>query len=310
MEEEARSIIASNDSPDLGFEFSVNPYRGCYHGCIYCYARPTHQYLGMGAGSDFERQLVVKVNAPRLLEEAFMRPSWKGEAVFFSGVTDCYQPLEASYGLTRACLEVCARFRNPVCITTKGALVRRDVDVLQRLHRDASVQVFISIPVLEDSVARVTEPYASPPSARFEAMRALCEAGIPTGISLAPLIPGLTEADLVPLLEKAASVGARHAFTILLRLPAEVLPVFQERVEQGFSPERSRHIFSALAEHRGGKLKDSRFGHRMVGQGPRWHALKQMFDLHCRRLGLNVEHAAAARTFVRPGQQLSLLPTT
>ena len=280
MEEQARSIIATNDSPDLGFSFSVNPYRGCYHGCIYCYARPTHQYLGFGAGSDFERQLVVKVNAPQLLEEAFRRPSWKGDTMFFSGVTDCYQPLEASYGLTRACLEVCARFRNPVAITTKGALIRRDIDVLQRLQREASVRVHVSIPVMDDAVARVTEPYASLPSARFQAIQALADAGIPVGISLAPLIPGLTEADLVPLLEKAAALGARHAFTILLRLPAQVLPVFQERVARGFSPSQARHIFSALKDLRGGTLQDSRFGHRMVGQGPRWDVLKQLFDLH------------------------------
>lgn len=182
FEEDARSILSENDSPDVGFRWSVNPYRGCFHACAYCYARPTHQYLGFGAGTDFERRIVAKVNAAALLEQAFNRRSWLGERIAFSGVTDCYQPLEAHYGLTRSCLEVCARFRNPVGIITKGALVRRDVDVLQQLHRTAAVRVHLSIPVADDDTARIIEPGASLPSQRFAAMEALARAGVPVGL--------------------------------------------------------------------------------------------------------------------------------
>jgi DNA repair photolyase len=285
-EEEARSIVAENDSPDLGFRFSVNPYRGCYHACAYCYARPSHQYLGFGAGTDFDRRIVVKVNAPELLARELVSRTWKRETIVFSGNTDCYQPLEASYELTRRCLAVCAARANPVGMITKGALVRRDIDVLQDLERRAGVRVTITIPFLDETIARKIEPGVSTPNKRFETLRALSDAGISTGIAIAPLIPGLNESDVPRLLQRAKDCGATSAFMTLLRLPAEVLPVFRERFGEAF-PERVKKVESAILDMRGGRMNRSEFGTRMSGSGPRWEAVEQLFEIHCRRLGLN-----------------------
>jgi DNA repair photolyase len=224
FEEEARSILAENESPDVGFRWSLNPYRGCFHACAYCYARPSHQYLGFGAGTDFERKIVVKTNAPELFRETLLRPSWRAETIALSGNTDCYQPLEAVYGLTRRCLEICAEFRNPVGIITKGALVRRDVDLLAKMARETRVWVSLSIPFSDDRTGRAIEPNASLPSQRFETLRILSSAGIPTGIGIAPVIPGLNDSDIPRLLERAREAGARSAFLTLLRLPAETSP--------------------------------------------------------------------------------------
>ena len=189
-EEKARSIISENDSPDIGFRYSVNPYRGCFHACAYCFARPTHQYLDWGAGTDFERKIVVKVNAPELLRKELSCKSWKGDTIVFSGVTDAYQPLEAVYGITRRCLEVLLEFRNPVGIVTKGALIRRDTDLLSALAREAAARVFVSIAFADDATARKLEPGVAPPSQRFEALAALSRAGVETGIAASPVIPG------------------------------------------------------------------------------------------------------------------------
>ena len=238
-EEEAKSIIASNDSPDIGFEHSVNPYRGCFHACAYCYSRPTHQYLGFGAGTDFDRKIVVKTNAPELLRRELTRKSWKGGTLVFSGVTDCYQPLEAIYVLTRRCLETCLEFRNPVGIVTKGALIRRDADVLAALAREADVTVYVSIPFWDHAAARALEPNVSSPSQRVETLAALSAAGIRTGVSLAPVIPGLNDGDMAKILAAAREAGATSAFLTLLRLPAEVLPVFEERLAGGVSRPRA-----------------------------------------------------------------------
>jgi DNA repair photolyase len=306
-EETAKSILAENESPDLPFRWSVNPYRGCFHACIYCYARPSHQYLGWGAGSDFERELVVKTNAPELLCATFDRPGWKGELITFSGNTDCYQPLEARYGLTRACLEVCARYRNPITIVTKNALVARDVDVLQALSRGASVRVFLSIPFSDDATGRAVEPGASPVSRRFEAMAALSAAGIETGVAMAPMIAGLNDRMIGPVLRRAREAGARHAFTIALRLPAEVGPVFEERLRANLS-EKADKVLRAVRETRGGKINESRFGARMRGEGPRWQAIEDLFDLEAHRLGMNTERIPERPpTFRRPTRQLTLL---
>jgi len=285
-EEEARSIVVENDSPDVGFRFGVNAYRGCQHACAYCYARPSHQYLGFGAGTDFERRIVVKTNAPELLARELARPSWSREPLAFSGNTDCYQPLEASYELTRRCLEVCLARRQPVILITKSALVRRDVELLAALARHGLAHVTLSIPFLDDAVGRAIEPGASAPHKRFETLRLLSAAGIPTGVAVAPLIPGLNDADLARILARAAECGARSAFLVLLRLPAEVRPVFLERLGAAF-PERLRKVEGALREMRGGELNEARFGARMRGRGERWNSIEQLFELSCRRHGLN-----------------------
>ncbi|APR81779.1 Radical SAM domain protein [Minicystis rosea] len=308
-EEEARSIISENDSPDIGFRYSVNPYRGCLHACAYCYARPTHQYLGFGAGSDFDRKIVAKKNAPEVLRKEMMRPSWEGELIVFSGNTDCYQPLEASYQLTRRCLEVCLEFRNPVGIVTKSALVRRDVELLAELARRARCTVNMSVAFARDEVARKIEPYASRPSNRFEVLRRLSDAGVSTGVIVAPIIPGLNETDIPELLERARDAGALRAGMTMLRLPAEVLPVFDGRLEEAF-PERAQKVRNAVREMRGGKMNKSEFGARMTGVGARWAAIESLFAVHCKRLGLNRDlprhEDPGPSTFRRPTKQGTL----
>ena len=285
-EECAKSILARNDSPDVPFRFSLNPYRGCQHACAYCYARPTHQYLDFGAGTDFDSKIVVKTNAAELLRRALAKRSWRREWIAFSGVTDCYQPLEASYGITRACLEVCREFRNPVGIITKSALVRRDMDVLLALDRVADVQVILSIPFADDATGRAIEPAASAPTTRFETLRLLSDAGLRTCVALAPLIPGLNDSQVPEILERARAAGARSAFMILLRLPAEVRPVFEERLRREF-PDRADKVLNAHDEMRAPQgAGRSTFGERMRGRGARWESTRQLFELHCRKLGL------------------------
>lgn len=301
FEDASREILSRNDSPDLPFRWSVNPYRGCFHGCAYCYARPSHEYWGFGAGTDFDTKIVVKEEAPQLLRRAFEKSSWQGELIVFSGNTDCYQPLEASYGLTRACLEVCAEYRNPVGVITKGALVRRDLDVLTRLHREAWVQVYCSIPFAGHDMARLVEPQAPSPAKRFETMRALADAGIPTGISLAPIIPGLNDEDIPELLERAHEVGARTAMYSLLRLSGSVEPVFLERMEAAF-PDRFSKIVNRLRETREGKLTDAAFFKRHQGRGTYWHMIEQLFEVAKRKAGfLGDDAGTIPMTFRRPG---------
>lgn len=310
FEEQAKSIVTHNDSPDIGFRWSINPYRGCYHACAYCYARPTHELLGWGAGSDFERKLVVKTNAAALLREHFEKPSWTGETIVFSGVTDPYQPLEAHYRLTRACLEVCLEYRNPVQLITKGALIRRDVDLLAELARVAGASVALSIPLLDADLAKAIEPGASPPQRRLAALAELAAAGIDCGVSLGPIIPGLNDEHIPATLSAAAEAGAGWAFMVMLRLPGSVLPVFEQRIVEAV-PLRAGKVLHAIEDLRGGKRNDSRFGERMRGQGPRWAAIEALFASHCKRLGLvrstterDVEHEA--KTFRRPRAQLEL----
>lgn len=311
-EEESKTILAENDSPDLGFRFSLNPYRGCFHACAYCYARPSHQYWDFGAGTDFERKIVVKINAAEKLREAFWKKSWTGERVVFSGNTDCYQPLEASYGLTRACLEVCRDFRNPVGLITKSALIQRDAALIGEIARVAQAFVHLSIPFADAAMARKIEPNAPSPNARFGAMRALADAGVPVGVAVAPVIPGLNDSQIAEILERAKEGGATSAFRVMLRLPAEVKDVFIERLSAAY-PDRVNKVLNAVKEMRGGKLYDSRFGVRGNGAGERWQAIDWLFELTCKRLGLNVrcdmQHPDAPATFARPvlkGMQMEL----
>jgi DNA repair photolyase len=293
--------LSHNDSPDLPFRWSLNPYRGCFHACAYCYARPTHEYWGFGAGTDFDSKIVVKQNAPALLRKAFMKPSWEGELIVFSGNTDCYQPLEASYGVTRGCLEVCAEFRNPVGLITKSVLVTRDCDVLERLHREAWARVYFSIPFTDHDTARKVEPQAPSPAKRFEAMRRLSDAGIRTGISIAPVIPGLNEDDIPELLARAKEAGATDATFIVLRLSGSVEAVFLERMAEAF-PVRIKKIVNRIKEVRGGSLSEAQFFKRHEGSGTYWNVIEQLFDVHYRKAGFTDYRAhPVPRTFRRPG---------
>ncbi|MBU0718136.1 MAG: PA0069 family radical SAM protein [Planctomycetes bacterium] len=285
-EEESRSILSGNDSPDLPYRWSVNPYRGCQHACSYCYARRTHEYLGHGAGTDFDTKLVAKVNAPELLRQAFSKRSWRGEAVHFSGVTDCYQPLEASYELTRRCLEVCLEFRNPACVVTKGFLVVRDAELLAKLNKRTQVRVQISIPFADAETCRLFEPHASSPPRRFEAIRRLRAVGLPVGVLISPVIPGLTDADIPRILEQAAAAGATSASYTALRLPGSVADVFVKRLRE-VMPLRADRVLNRLRDIHGGRLNDPRFGDRMRGHGPYWESIRSLFEVSSRRFGFD-----------------------
>lgn len=306
-ETETRHIITYNDSPDVSFDYSVNCYRGCIHGCTYCFSRPTHEYLGYGAGTDFDRKIIVKVKAPELLRTELMKPSWKGDEIVFSFTSDPYIPLESHYKLTRQCLQICAEFRNPVGVITKSALIRRDIDVLQQLTRDAKVGVFFTIPFTDREAARAVEPYAPLPDARFHAMSDLAKAGISVGIGIAPVIPGLTS-DIPVLLKRAKEAGATQAFINMLRLPGNVAPYFQERLYEKL-PTKADRVMNRIREARGGKLNSSVFGERMRGKGEYWAAIERLFRIHCKRLGFNQRYCGDApkhTTLRRPSNQPSL----
>jgi DNA repair photolyase len=284
FEDASKTILAKNDSPDIPFTWSLNPYRGCYHGCAYCYARPSHEYLDFGAGTDFEKKLVIKPNAAALLEKAFDQKSWRGEVIALSGNTDCYQPLEVEYELTRACLLVCLRYRNPVSVITKSAVIERDVEILAELARTAYCQVRVSIPFWDAEIARAIEPFVPSPRRRIAVIAALAKAGVPVGVNVAPIIPGLSDQDIPAILSAARDAGASSAGHIMLRLPGPVLPVFEERI-RGFFPLRAERILSQIEDCRGGKRNDPRFGARMSGTGARWAAIEDLFQTTARRLG-------------------------
>lgn len=322
-EDATKSILSKNDSPDLWFHWSLNPYRGCMHACAYCYARPTHEHLGFGAGTDHDTKILVKPRAAALLREEFEHQAWRGDTVLFSGNTDCYQPLEYRWQLTRACLQVCLEYRNPVAIITKAALIERDVDVLARLAREARVQVAFSIPFWDPELARAIEPGAPSPQRRVDAMRRLHEAGVPVAVNIAPVIPGLNDRDIPAVLQACAAAGAQKAAMILVRLPGPVEAVFTERLRATL-PTRAEGVLARLARARDGRMQESRFGERMRGHGQEWAATKQLFALTCRRLGLETHpeessaapefadkrsgHDGAPTTFRRPGsgRQLGL----
>lgn len=301
LEDASKSILSKNDSPDVGFSYSVNPYRGCMHACAYCYARPGHEYLGMGAGTDFDRKIVVKREAPRLLREAFSKRGWKRERVIFSGVTDCYQALEAELRLTRQCLEICAEFRTPVGLISKSALVERDIDVFQQLAKRAGFHVSISIPFFDPALARAIEPYAPSPARRLRAVERLAAAGLDVSVNVAPLIPGVSETEYAPILEAAHAAGARSAVAILLRLPGSVAPVFERRIRQAL-PQRAEKILRRLREAHGGKLYRAEWGQRFSGSGNYAAMLFSLFEAKARELGLEPREDMRATPATEPEQ--------
>ncbi len=302
-EDNTRSILPENKSPDLGFRWSVNPYRGCQHACAYCYARPSHEYLGWGAGTDFETKILVKKNAPELLREAFLKRSWKGELIIFSGDTDCYQPLEASYKLTRRCFEVCLEAGNPVSIITKSFLIARDIDLLTALHQRTDLTVNFSIGFWDEAAARLVEPGAASIHKRFEAMALLAEKGIHVNVLVAPIIPGLSDSDIPRILKKAVACGARYASPVILRLPGPVKSVFLERMQKAF-PMRYNKIENSIRRSRGGELYKSEFGQRFRGEGKEWENIRNMFEMYCRKFGLNRDFQEPDRPdFIRPGNK-------
>jgi DNA repair photolyase len=303
----SRSILAHNDSPDVGFETSVNPYRGCEHACAYCYARPTHEYLGFSAGLDFETKIMVKEDAPVLLRKELASAKWRPRLVAISGVTDPYQPVERRLGLTRRCLEVFAEFRNPVGVVTKNHLIGRDVDLLAELARHRAAAAFLSITTLDAELARRMEPRASSPSGRLAAIEELTRAGVPVGVLTAPVIPGLTDHELPAILAAAAKAGACCAAYVLLRLPHGVGPLFEEWLGQHY-PDRRDKVLSRLREMRGGAISDARFGSRMRGQGVLAEQIAALFRLGCRRAGLDTQFPTlSTAAFRRPGGTQKLL---
>jgi DNA repair photolyase len=307
FKDRSNSIINYNDSPDVGFEASVNPYRGCEHGCIYCYARPFHEFLGFSAGLDFETKIMVKEDAPELLRCELASSKWKPKVIAMSGVTDCYQPVERKLKLTRRCLEVLAEFRNPVAIVTKNRLVTRDSDVLGELAKDDAAAVFVSVTTLDPELRKVMEPRTAPPSSRLSAIETLSKAGIPVGVMVAPVIPGLTDHELPSIVAAAVNAGARFAGYVTLRLPYSVAPMFENWLTRHF-PERKEKVLSRIRAIRGGKLNDPRFGSRMMGEGIFAGQIEAMFKVARRRAGIdNNRLMLSTASFRRPGgSQLSL----
>lgn len=297
----SRSILASNDSPDLSFMWSINPYRGCEHGCIYCYARPTHEYYGLSSGLDFETQIMVKTDAPKLLRKELMKPSWEPQTIMMSGNTDCYQPIERKLELTRQCLEVMAEFRQPVGMITKNRLITRDIDVLQELARHQAVSTCLSITSLDDDLAAKMEPRATRPGGRLAAVRELAQAGIRVGIMNAPIIPGLNDHDMPLVLEAAREAGAQFAGFVVVRLPFAIKALFANWLEAHF-PERKEKVLGRIRDLRGGRLNDPRFGSRMSGEGIWADLFGQQFRVHKRRLGYPTElPGISGESFRRPG---------
>lgn len=303
FQDHSRSIIATNDSPDIPFTHSLNPYRGCEHGCVYCYSRPFHEYLGFSAGLDFETRIMVKREAPELLRKELMSPKWKPAYLAMSGVTDCYQPIERRLQVTRRCLEVLVEFRNPVGIVTKSHLVTRDADLLAELAKFNASSVYLGLTTLDAELARKLEPRAASPLGRLQAIADLAKAGVPVNVIIAPVIPGLTDHEIPAILEAAARAGARSAAYTMLRLPFAVKDLFQTWLDQHF-PEKKEKVLSRVRELRGGKLNESNFGARMKGVGPWADLIRSMFNLHRERLGLakrGPELSTAA--FRRPGER-------
>ena len=286
FDDHAKTVLSKNDSPDISFRYSLNPYRGCLHGCSYCYARPTHEYLGYNAGIDFETKVLVKQDAPRLFRDALAKSSWQAQTVVLSGVTDCYQPAERKFRLTRQCLEVALEARQPMAIITKNAMVLRDLDILREMAAMQLVSVAISVTTLDASLARVMEPRTSSPTARLRAISQLSAAGIPTTIMVAPVIPGLNDSEIPAILSEGRRCGAQHAGYVLLRLPHTVKPVFFDWLERTF-PDRRAKIESLIRSTRDGNLYNADFKQRMQGSGEIANQIRQTFDVFARKVGLD-----------------------
>lgn len=303
----SESLLTKNDSPDIPFTFGLNPYRGCEHGCAYCFARPYHEYLGWSSGLDFETKIMVKTRAPELLRRELSSPRWQPEGIAMSGVTDCYQPAERQFRVTRGCLEVCAEFRQPISIVTKNALVTRDRDVLAELARYRATAVYLSVTTLDTELAGKLEPRASRPAARLRAIRELADAGIPVGAMVAPVIPGLTDHEMPAILDAVAAAGATRAGYIVMRLPHAVKDVFLQWLDD-HAPSKKARVLDRVRELRGGQLNVSDWGKRLRGEGIFADQLRALFQVSARRAGLNQDrHPLSAAAFRRPGgEQLNL----
>lgn len=291
LKDHTGSIISTNNSPDIGFDVSVNPYRGCEHGCVYCYARPTHEFLGMSLGLDFESKIVVKYEAPRLLRETLAHKSWKPQTLVMSGVTDPYQPVEKNLCITRGCIEVLAECLHPLVIITKNHLVTRDIDLLSKLASVNAVRVVLSITSLDKSITDTMEPRTSRPSKRLQAVRELSEAGIPVHVNIAPVIPGLTDDEIVPIMEAASDAGAESVSCNIVRLPYGVKDLFVKWLED-HHPNRKEKVINKIKSMRDGKLNRSEFGERFRGTGPYADQIRQLVEIHSRRLGTNADRKA------------------
>ncbi len=309
LDDASRTILAHNSSPDVGFDVGINPYRGCSHGCSYCYARPSHEYLGFSAGLDFEAKILVKRKAPELLRAALSSKRWRPRVIGLSGNTDAYQPAERRLRITRRCLEVLAEFRNPVVIVTKSYLVSRDVDLLSELAQHRAVAVVLSITSLRTEIQRVMEPRAATPARRLGTIRVLANAGIPVGVNVAPIVPGLTDHEMPEILQAAADAGASFAGYIMLRLPHGVKDIFSDWLSQHF-PDRRDKVLNRVRDLRGGRLYDSRFEVRGRGEGPWADQVRTLFGITRRRLGMHQRPVLSALAFRSPvrdsGPQIDL----
>ncbi|HCK85179.1 MAG TPA: radical SAM protein [Hyphomonadaceae bacterium] len=296
----AKSIISTNRSPDISFDQSINPYRGCEHGCVYCYARPNHAYVGLSPGLDFETKLFVKANAAELLEREFAKPSYRPRTIMLGGVTDIYQPIERGYGVTRSLLEVMERWRHPVALITKSQLVIRDLDILARLAERGLAKAAVSVTTLDRRIARVMEPRAAAPHRRIEAIRALVQAGVPTTVMVAPIVPAINDSEIEAILEECAKAGAHAAGYVVLRLPREIKDLFREWLAQHF-PDRAGRVMSLVREMRGGRDYDPEWSKRQRGEGPYARLIADRFAIACRRLDLDKPRMALDCTqFTRP----------
>src|SRR6266536_2614506 len=300
-----KSIITRNNSPDVGFETSLNPYRGCEHGCIYCYARSTHEYLGFSAGLDFESKIMVKTSASELLRAELESPRWQPQTLVLSGVTDPYQPIERKLRITRRCLEVLAKFRNPVAIITKNHLVTRDIDILRELVACDAAAVNISVTSLDSDLQRVLEPRTSSPGGRLDAIRQLRSAGIPTGVMVAPIIPGLTDHEVPNILDACAKAGAQFASYTIVRLPWAVAPLFEHWLAEHF-PERKEKVLGRIRDLRGNQLNNSQWHTRMTGEGIFAEQISSMFAVSCRRNRMCARPKLSCASFQRSTTQLRL----